>query len=63
MSADPVGNAAANLSLLHYLTTPTSPAPCRDCEGDEPEDMCAEHRESYWADVLADRAEADRDER
>jgi len=61
MSDNPVGNAAANLAMLRYLTTPTSPTPCRDCAGDEPEDMCDRHREEYWADVLADRAEDERE--
>ena len=63
MSADPVGNAAANLSLLRYLTTPPTPTLCPDCAGDEPEDMCADHRDEYWCDVLADRAEDEREMR
>jgi len=63
MSANPVGNAATNLGLLRYLTTPTTPAPCRDCAGDDPEEMCADHRDEYWCDVLADRAEDERETR
>lgn len=62
MTDNPVANAAANLALLQYLTTPTNPVACLDCAGVEPEDLCGRHQQEYWADVLADRAEADRAE-